>query len=85
MQMGRVIGHAVATVKHKSLNGWRLTLVQLLTVDQRADGDPLLAIDPLGASVDSLVVMTNDGATTRQVVGAGNSPARWMILGICDE
>ena len=31
MQIGRVVGHAVSTVKHPSLQGWRLLLVQPLT------------------------------------------------------
>jgi ethanolamine utilization protein EutN len=84
MQQGRVMGHATATVKHPSLHGWRLLLVQLLTADGNADGEPMLMIDVLGAAVGSLVVATNDGAAARQLVGVKNSPVRWMVLGMCD-
>lgn len=84
MQLGRVVGRAVSSVKHASLNGWRLSLVQLLNAENKADGEPLLVIDPLGASIDSLVILTNDGASTRKLVEHGNSPARWMVMGICD-
>ncbi len=85
MQIGRVVGHAVATVKHESLEGWRLSLVQMINAEGKIDGDPQLAIDPLGAGVDSLVILTNDGAATRKVVQHKSSPARWMVMGICDE
>ena len=84
MQIGRVIGQAVSTVKHPTLKGWRLLLVQLLTTDGGEDGEPLLAIDSLGAGTDDLVILSNDGAGARELVGAKDSPVRWMVLGMCD-
>jgi microcompartment protein CcmK/EutM len=85
MQIGRVVGQAVATVKHATLRGWRLLVVQLLAGDGKEDGEPLLAIDSLGAGTGHLVILTNDGASARQLVGSRNSPVRWMVLGICDQ
>jgi ethanolamine utilization protein EutN len=84
MQLGRVMGQAVSTVKHPSLHGWRLLLVQPLTADGNADGEPLLAIDNLGAGPAHLVILSNDGAGARALIGDKNSPARWMVLGVCD-
>ncbi|HZU34443.1 MAG TPA: EutN/CcmL family microcompartment protein [Gemmataceae bacterium] len=84
MQLARVVGQAVSTVKHPSLHGWRLLLVQMLTGDGRPDGEPLLAIDKLGAGKGNLVILSNDGAGAREMVGARNSPVRWMVLGLCD-
>jgi ethanolamine utilization protein EutN len=84
MQIGRVVGHAVATVKHPSMNGWRLLLVQMLGAKEQADGEPILAIDNLGAGVGSRVILTSEGGAVRQLVGAKDSPVRWMVLGLCD-
>ena len=84
MQLGLVVGQGVATVKHSSMVGWRLLLVQPLTSDGSEDGEPLLAIDKLGAGPRSRVILSNDGAGARDLVGARNSPVRWMVLGICD-
>jgi ethanolamine utilization protein EutN len=84
MQIGRVVGHGVSTVKHATLHGWRMLLVQLLTVDGGPDGEPLLAIDYLGATAGSRVILTNDGAAARELVGAKNSPVRWLVIGMCD-
>jgi ethanolamine utilization protein EutN len=85
MQLGEIVGHAVATVKHASLVGWRLPIVQLLTADGTPDGEPLLAIDPLGAGIGDRVILCNDGAGCRQLVGSKTSPARWFVMGIRDE
>jgi ethanolamine utilization protein EutN len=85
MQIGVVIGQGIATVKHPSLVGWRLLLVQPITSDGHDDGEPLLAIDKLGAGPESRVLLSNDGAGAREMVGARNSPVRWMVIGICDE
>ncbi len=84
MQIGRVVGHAVSTVKHASLRGWRLLLVQPLTPEGKEDGEPLLAIDQLGAGAAHRVILSNDGAGARELVGVKNSPVRWMIMGVCD-
>jgi ethanolamine utilization protein EutN len=85
MQLARVVGHATATVKHPSLQGWRLLVVQPLTRDEKEDGEPLLALDGLGTKVSSLVIVSNDGAAAREMVGAKNSPARWFVLGMRDR
>jgi ethanolamine utilization protein EutN len=84
MQLGEVVGTAVATVKHSSLSGWRLLLVQLLGAAGKPDGEPLLAVDRLGAGIGDRVVLSNDGAGAREMVGVKNSPVRWMVLGVCD-
>ncbi|MFL5245656.1 MAG: EutN/CcmL family microcompartment protein [Gemmataceae bacterium] len=84
MQIGRIVGHAVSSTKHVSLVGWRLLVVQLLNEDGQADGEPLLAIDRLGAGNGDRVILCNDGAEARRLVGAKNSPARWFVLGLPD-
>jgi ethanolamine utilization protein EutN len=82
MQLGRVVGHAVSTVKHSSYLGWRLLLVQPVSEDGKEDGEPLLAIDSLGAGSGNAVILCNDGAEARRLVGAKDSPARWFVLGL---
>lgn len=85
MQIGRVVGHAVATVKHPSFHGWKLLLVQMIGADGQPDGEPILAIDRLGAGSGDRVIVCNDGAEARAMVGAINSPARWFVMGMADE
>jgi len=85
MQLASVVGQATSTVKHPSMKGWRLLVVQPLTVEGREDGEPLLAIDKLGAGSAHRVIISNDGAGARELVGDRNSPVRWMVMGICDS
>ena len=84
MQIGQVVGHAVATVKHPSMQGWRLLVVQLLTADGREDGEPILAIDSLGSRRADRVLVTNDGLHARELTKARNTPVRWSVIGVCD-
>src|SRR5262249_36492858 len=70
--------------KHPTLHGWRLLLVQLLTADGQDDGEPVLAIDSLGAGTSDRGIVTTDGAGAREMVKAKGSPGRWMGLGGCD-
>ncbi len=85
MQLARVVGQATSTVKHSSLNGWKLLIVQPLMADARSpDGDPVLAVDRCGAGRGETVVVTSDGAATREMVGSETTPLRWTVLGIAD-
>lgn len=84
MQLGDVIGTANATVKHPTLTGWKLLVVQLLGVDDKPDGEPILAIDSLGAGVGDRVIASNDGAGVQTLIGTKATPARWFVAGIAD-
>ncbi|HLJ12227.1 MAG TPA: EutN/CcmL family microcompartment protein [Planctomycetaceae bacterium] len=85
MQLARVIGRATATLKHDTLAGWRLLLVQPLDSRGGADGDPQLAIDNLGSRKQDTVMLTTDGAAVRDIVGQENTPIRWAVIGIADS
>ena len=85
MQLGTVIGHATATVKHPTLSGWRLLVVQPLDARGGADGEPVVALDNLGSGRGDRVILTTDGKGVREMVGSDNTPARWAVIGLADE
>ncbi len=85
MLQGRVVGTATATVKHPSMKGWKLLIVQPLMADGTTpDGDPLLAVDSLGAGRGATVIVSSDGRFTRQLLDNNQTPVRWCVLGIRD-
>jgi len=85
MQIGTVVGHARATVKHPSMEGWKLLLVQFTKADGASpDGDPILAVDRLGAGAGERVMLTSDGRGTREMLGHDNTPVRWSVQCIVD-
>ena len=85
MQLAKVVGRATATVKHETLAGRRLLLVQPLDAAGKADGDPQLAIDELGCRKTDIVMLTTDGAAVRDIVKKENTPIRWAVIGIADQ
>ena len=85
MLTAKVIGHATSTVKHSSMEGWKLLVVQPLAADGRSpDGDPVLAVDCLGAGRRDDVIITSDGKSTRELLGHMATPVRWSVIGIQD-
>ena len=85
MQLGTVIGHATSTVKHPSLTGWRLVIVQPIGPDGKPEADPQLAVDPLGAAAGQKVVINSDGRGSRELIGDPKSPARFFMIALVDE
>lgn len=86
MQLARIIGTATATVKHPSLTGTRLLVVQPLMADRTSpDGDPQLAIDTVGASTGDVTVITSDGRLLRDLLTSDTTPARWSTIALLDD
>ena len=86
MQLALVVGTATATVKHSTLRGQKLLVVQPLMIDRQSpDGDPQIAVDAVGAGKGELVMITSDGRFVREVVKAENTPIRWSVIGIADS
>ena len=86
MLTATVIGTAVSTVKHASMAGCKLLVVQPMMADGKSpDGFPLVAIDQLGAGVGERVMLTSDGAGTREMLRSEATPVRWSVIGIEDE
>ena len=85
MLIGVVEGTAVATVKHPSMTGWKLLIVQPLDGAGEPDGDPVMAIDSLGAGRGAEVVISSDGQGARAMVGDTTSPVRWLVTGLVDR
>jgi len=85
MQLAQVIGTATSTVKHASLRGAKLLLVEPRLADGRtAEGDPLVAVDGVGAGIGETVIITSDGNGARKLLGTDATPVRWSVIGIRD-
>ena len=81
-----VIGTATTTVRHPSLAGCKLLVVQPYHGDGvTPDGDPQLAVDQIGAGLGAPVIVTSDGKYVRQLLKCEVTPVRWSIMGIVDE
>ena len=85
MQSALVIGSASATIKHRSIEGRKLLVVQPLMADNvKPDGFPLIAIDAVGAGVGEKVIITSDGRSARELLKVDLTPVRYTAIGIVD-
>lgn len=84
MLHAQVVGNAVATAKHPSLNGFKMLLCQQLDSSGQASGTPFVAIDLFGAGLHQKVFVSTDGIGARDIVHDDHSPARMFIQGIID-
>ena len=85
MQLAIVLGNAISTVKHRSLENVKLLVCQPLAADGCSlDGAPVIVADYLGAGAGEKIMLTSDGAAVRELYGLQNSPLRWTVLGLVD-
>ena len=84
MQLARVIGTVVATVKNDSLQGRKLMIVQSLNKNLEEQGKPLVAIDSVGAGVGELVFWCR-GKEASFPFKREDTPTDCTIVGIVDS
>jgi ethanolamine utilization protein EutN len=82
---GIVIGHATSTVKHPSLTGWRLVIVQPVNAERQPEADPQIVVDRLGSGPGDLVVLNSDGKAARELIGNDKTPVRFFVIAIVDD
>ncbi|HEY3040422.1 MAG TPA: EutN/CcmL family microcompartment protein [Pyrinomonadaceae bacterium] len=84
MQLARVIGTVVATVKNDSLDGRKLLVVQSLNKDLKPAGKPMVAVDSVGAGVGELVFWCR-GKEASFPFKREDTPTDCTIIGIVDS
>jgi ethanolamine utilization protein EutN len=85
MQIARVIGNVVATVRHPIYSGHKLLLVQPLALDGSDRGRSYIALDFAHAGKGDRVLVVNEGQSGRQMVADASAPVRSVIVGVVDE
>ncbi|MFN2404456.1 MAG: EutN/CcmL family microcompartment protein [Pyrinomonadaceae bacterium] len=84
MQLARVIGTVVATVKNDSLAGRKLLVVQTLDRNLESTGKPMVAVDAIGAGVGELVFWCR-GKEASFPFKREDTPTDCTIIGIVDS
>ena len=84
MQIARVIGTVVSTVKNESLFGRKFLIVQTLDADLNKKGNPMVALDAVGAGVGELVFWCR-GKEASFPFKRDETPTDCTIVGIIDS
>jgi ethanolamine utilization protein EutN len=84
VQLARVVGEVVATMKDANLNGIKLLVVQPLLASGEATGRTLVALDSVGAGVGENVFFVR-GREAAFPFYPGEPPSDATIIGIVDH
>lgn len=84
MYLGKVIGTVVATRKDENLIGSKIMITQPLNMELEPIGEPLIAVDTVGAGIGELVIFTK-GTAARIAARKMDAPIDISIVGIVDE
>ncbi len=85
MKLARVKGNVVSTVKHPSLQGRKLMVVQPVDPFGKDVGDELVAVDTVQSGPGDRVLLLDEGGSARQIIYYNNAPIRLVIVGIVDH
>lgn len=84
MQLARVIGTVVSTIKNEALEGRKFLIVQNLDADLQSIGKPLVALDAIGAGEGELVFWCR-GKEASFPFKRDSTPTDCTIVGIVDS
>lgn len=84
MQLARVIGNVVSTIKNGELEGRKLLVVQNLDGSLQNAGRPMVAVDSVGAGPGELVFWCRGKEASFPFEG-GAVPTDCTIIGIIDS
>lgn len=84
MQIARVIGSTVATIKDEKLTGRKLLIVREADESGQPVGKPYVAVDTVDAGTGDLVLIAA-GSSARQTMLTKDSPVDAVIMAVIDS
>ena len=85
MEIAKVIGTIISTIKHPAYHSKKLLLVQPLTVVGQAEPESFVAIDESHAGIGDTVLILREGGGARQITQIKDAPIISVIVGILDS
>ena len=83
MLLGKIVGTVVATRKDPRLVSSKLLVVRPVDPKGKAEGNYLVAIDPVDAGVGETVLVVS-GSSARMAAGLKDCPVDAAVIGIVD-
>ncbi len=84
MQIAKVIGTTISTIKDETLKGRKLLILRQTDEGGETYGQPYVAVDTLDAGIGDLV-LTAHGSGGRQTYLTQNSPVDAVIMAVIDH
>lgn len=84
MLLGKVIGSVWATRKYESIKGYKILLVQPINSDNEKLGDPIMALDTVGAGPGEIIFYITASEAVIPL-NVDMAPVDASIVGIVDS
>lgn len=85
MILARVKGNIVSTLKNENLKSHKLMLIHPVDLKGDLKGEKdVIAIDLIDSGIGDLVMVTQEGAAVKQILGHNKAPVHTIIVGIVD-
>lgn len=84
MVLGQVIGSVWATRKNESIKGYKMLLVQPLNSEKEKLGDPIIALDTVGAGSGEIIFYITSSEAVIPL-NVDMAPVDASIVGIVDS
>jgi len=85
MYIGQVTGTVVATIKHEAFHGYKLLVVDRLSLEGLPTGAYDICVDVVQAGVGDRVLVIDEGNGARQVLRREVAPVRAVVVGVVDD
>jgi microcompartment protein CcmK/EutM len=84
MMLCKVTGTIVATQKNKTLHDRKILMVQPITLEGKALGRDLLALDTVDAGIGDTVLVVQEGQAAAQLLNRTDVPVHSMVVAVVD-
>jgi microcompartment protein CcmK/EutM len=84
--LAKVKGNIVSTQKNSHLNGHKLLLIRQIDLNGNFLGKKdIIALDLVDAGIGDTVLIVQEGAAVKQVLGHANAPVHTIIIAVIDD
>lgn len=86
MLLARVKGNVISTQKNQYLKGHKLLIAQKIGLNGKFIGkNDFIALDLVDSGIGDTVLVVQEGAAIRQILGHNKAPVHTMIVAVVDK
>ncbi len=85
MQICRVTGDVVSTIKYELFDSEKLLIVQPLDLTGKPKGADMIAFDIVDAGIGDIVLVLREGGAAALLLGKPNLPAHCVVVAVIDK